>query len=65
VTRSVCLEATRREVVSMCAAQNTPIAMIESLPGGGTRVVLHNTHDAGLVAAAYADLVIAGNPVSA
>jgi hypothetical protein len=36
--------------------------MIESLQSGGTRVVLHNTHDAGLIAAAYPDLVLTGKP---
>ncbi len=58
MTRAVSLDATRAAVIVMCATQNTPIAMIESLQSGGTRVVLHNSHDAGLIASAYPDLIL-------
>jgi len=60
MTRAVYLDATRAAVIGMCASQNVPIAMIERLEKGGTRVVLHNAHDASLLAAAYPDLVLTG-----
>lgn len=60
MTRAVYLDATRAVVIEMCATQNVPIAMIERLQSGGTRVVLHNSHDASLLAAAYRDLVLTG-----
>lgn len=58
MTRVVYLNAPRIAVINMCAAHNTPIAMIESSQSGRTRVVLHNAHDAALIVSAYPDLVI-------
>ena len=60
--RAVCLDATRAAVIGMCATQNVPVAMIESIRSGGTRVVLHNSHDAGLIASAYPHLVLTVKP---
>jgi DUF971 family protein len=62
MTRSVYLDAPRATVIGMCATQNVPIAMIEILGSGGTRVVLHNSHDAGLIASAYSHLVLPVKP---
>jgi len=60
MTRDVYLDATRAVVIGMCATHNVPIMMIERLQAGGTRVVLHNSHDASLIAAAYPHLVLTG-----
>jgi len=65
MTRSVHLDVPRATVIGMCAAQNVPIAMIESLESGGTRVILHNSHDAGLIASAYSHLVLPVKPAPA
>ena len=60
MSRAVYLDATCAAVIGMCASQNIPISMVERLQTDGTRGVLHNVHDASLLAAAYPDLVLTG-----
>ncbi len=54
MSHAVCVDATRAEVLAMCDKHNTPVCMIEPLHSGGTRVVLHNSRDATVIATAYA-----------
>jgi len=60
MTRIICIDAERAEVIAKCSAHDIPISMIETLQSGGTRVVLHNAPDAALLGAAYGDKVMTG-----
>jgi len=60
MTRIICIDAGRAEIIAKCSAHNIPISMIETLQSGGTRVVLHNAPDAALLGVAYGDKVMTG-----
>jgi len=60
MTRIICIDAGRAEIIAKCSAHDIPISMIETLQSGGTRVVLHNAPDAALLGMAYGDKVMTG-----
>jgi hypothetical protein len=60
MSRAINLDVPHADVVAMCARHNTTISAIESLPGGGTRVVLMNGDDTAVIARAFKSRVIAG-----
>jgi len=60
MSRAINIDATRSEVIAMCEKLHTPISVIERLHPAGTRVVLHNAHDAGIVAQAYDGKLMTG-----
>jgi hypothetical protein len=62
MTRAVYIDATRAEVIAMCDRHRTPIIMIEALHRGGVRIVLHNEHDAAILARVYGDKVLTAVP---
>lgn len=60
MSRAVNINASREDVIAMCAKHNTPISAIESLVSGGTRVVLMNAADAATVIKVYKSKVLTG-----
>ena len=58
MSRIICIDATRTEVLAACADRDIPVSMIETLQSGGTRVVLHNSQDAALLGTAYGAKVL-------
>jgi hypothetical protein len=60
MSRIICIDAERAEVVAKCGAHDISISMIETLQSGGTRVVLHNAPDAVLLGVVYGDKMMTG-----
>jgi hypothetical protein len=60
MSRIICIDAGRVEIVAECGRHDIPISMIETLQSGGTRIVLHNAADAQRLGAAYGDKVMTG-----
>lgn len=59
MSRAVNVNATPAEVTAMCAKHKVTISAIETLPAGGTRVVLMNGDDAAAITKAYAKKLLA------
>ena len=60
MSRVVAINATRAEVIAMCDRYNMPISATERIHPAGMRVVLHNGHDASILAGAYAGRLLTG-----
>ena len=60
MSRAINIDATEAHVTTMCAKHSAVITSIESLPSGGTRVVLTNGDSAAVIRRAYGNKVIAG-----
>lgn len=53
MSRAINVNATPAEVSAMCAKHKATISAIETLPAGGTRVVLMNADDTAVIAKAF------------
>lgn len=60
MSRALNIDATEDHVAATCAKKHAAISAIETLPSGGTRVVLLNTIDAATIRKAYGAKVIEG-----
>ena len=60
MSRAININAPQDHVIALCAKRKVPISAIESLPSGGTRVVMNNADDTAIVAKAYGSKVITG-----
>lgn len=60
MSRAVCIDANRADVIAMCRKHAMPISVIEPIGAEGTRVVLRNSHDAAILAKAYGGRILAG-----
>lgn len=60
MSRAINIQASREDVLAMCGKHKATISVIEALHSGGTRVVLHNGHDAAIVAKAFGGKVLTG-----
>ncbi|WP_267388503.1 hypothetical protein [Sphingomonas sp. GC_Shp_3] len=65
MSRAVQIDATREDVVAMCAKRGVTISAIESLVSGGTRVVLNTGADAEIIRTAYRTKIITAPVVRA
>lgn len=61
ISRAVNINAERAVVTAMCEKHKVGISAIETLPSGGTRVVLNNSADAARIVKAFGSKVLAGN----
>lgn len=61
MSRAINLDVAYREVVAMCERHNITISAIETLPAGGTRVVLMNSYDTAVIAHAFKSHLIEGS----
>jgi hypothetical protein len=59
MSRALNIDAPADHVAATCARRKVAISAIESLPSGGTRVVMNNADDTAIVAKAYGRKVIA------
>lgn len=59
MSRALNVNATNAEVSAMCAKHKRTISAIESLPAGGTRVVLMNADDTAVISKAFAKKLLA------
>ena len=50
VSRAMNVRVTQEQAIAMCAKHNAIISAIESLPSGGTRIVMMNVDDAAKIA---------------
>lgn len=60
MSRAINIDATQDHVIAACAKRKVQISAIESLPSGGTRVVMNNASDTAIIAKAYGRKVISG-----
>lgn len=61
ISRAVNVSVERAQVETMCAKHKVEISAIETLPSGGTRVVLNNSVDAARIVKAFGSKVLTGN----
>jgi len=61
ISRAVNVSVEQPQVVAMCKKHDAIISAIESLPSGGTRVVLMNSADAARIIKAFGSKVLTGN----
>ena len=59
MSRAINVNATHTEVSAMCAKHKATISAIESLPAGGTRVVMMNADDAATISRAFKTKILA------
>ena len=60
ISRAVNINAANAQVVAMCTKHKATISAIETLPSGGTRVVLMNAQGAAAIVKAFGSKVITG-----
>ncbi|OWK30885.1 hypothetical protein [Sphingomonas mucosissima] len=60
MSRALNIDAAQDHVIAACAKRNVPISAIETLHSGGTRVVMNNITDTGIIAKLYGRKVITG-----
>ena len=60
VSRAMNVRVTQEQAIAMCAKHNAIISAIESLPSGGTRIVMMNVDDAAKIAKAFGSKVLTG-----
>jgi hypothetical protein len=60
ISRAVNVTVTQAQVVTMCKKHDAIISAIETLPSGGTRVVLMNSADAAKIIKAFGSKVMTG-----
>ena len=60
ISRAVNVGVEQAQVVAMCKKHNAIISAIETLPSGGTRVVLMNSVDAAKIIKAFGSKVLTG-----
>ena len=60
ISRAVNVRVEQPQVVAMCKKHDAIISAIESLPSGGTRVVLMNSADAAKIIKAFGSKVLTG-----
>lgn len=58
--RSINVSIDRAAVEALCTKHKTRISAIETLPGGGTRVVMMNGDDAAKMRRAFGTMVLTG-----
>ncbi|WP_404711939.1 hypothetical protein [Sphingomonas sp. MMS24-J13] len=58
MSRIICIDANRTDVLATCLDRNIRVSMIETLQSGGTRIVLFNSHDAALLGTFYGAKVL-------
>lgn len=63
MSRAININASQEHVTATCATRKVPISAIETLPSGGTRVVMNNADDTALIAKVYGKKVITGSVV--
>ena len=61
ISRAVNVSVEQPQVVAMCKKHDATISAIETLPSGGTRVVLMNSADAAKIIKAFGSKVLTGN----
>ena len=61
ISRAVNVSVEQPQVVAMCKKHDAIISAIETLPSGGTRVVLMNSADAAKIIKAFGSKVLTGN----
>jgi hypothetical protein len=59
MSRAINVNATNAEVSAICAKHKATISAMETLPAGGTRVVLMNADDAATIAQAFKKKILA------
>lgn len=60
ISRAVNVTVEQPQVLAMCKKHNAIISAIETLPSGGTRVVLMNSDDAAKIIKAFGSKVMTG-----
>ncbi|TXC72811.1 hypothetical protein FSB78_06800 [Sphingomonas ginsenosidivorax] len=60
MSRAINIRAAEAQVVSVCKKHNAIISAIETLPAGGTRVVLTTATEAAAIAKAFGSKVMTG-----
>ena len=60
ISRAVNVSVEQPQVVAMCKKHDAIISAIETLPSGGTRVVLMNSADAAKIIKAFGSKVLTG-----
>ncbi len=60
ISRAVNVSVEQPQVVAMCKKHGAIISAIETLPSGGTRVVLMNSADAAKIIKAFGSKVLTG-----
>ena len=60
MSRAINLSVAEADVAAMCERRNITISAIESLQGGGTRVVLMNADDTAVIAREFRTKIITG-----
>ncbi len=60
ISRAVNVSVEQAQVVTMCKKHDAIISAIETLPSGGTRVVLMNSADAAKIIKAFGSKVLTG-----
>lgn len=60
-SRAINVSIDRPEVEALCEKHKTSISAIETLPKGGTRVVLTNGDDAAVMRRVFGNRILAGN----
>ncbi len=60
MSRAINIDAAHEHIIAACAKRKVAISAIETLPSGGTRVVMNNAGDTALIAKVYGSKVIAG-----
>jgi 3-dehydroquinate synthase class II len=60
ISRAVNVSVEQAQVVAMCKKHDAIISAIETLPSGGTRVVLMNSADAAKIIKAFGSKVLTG-----
>lgn len=58
MSRAVIIDAPHAHVIAACLKHEADISVIETLPGGETRVVLRNADAAAIITRAYGKCVI-------
>ena len=61
ISRAVNVSVEQPQVVAMCKKHDAIMSAIETLPSGGTRVVLMNSADAAKIIKAFGSKVLTGN----
>ena len=61
ISRAVNVSVEQPQVVAMCKKHDAIISAIETLPSGGTRVVLMNSADAAKIIKAFGSKFLTGN----
>lgn len=60
ISRAINIRAEEAQVVAVCKKHKVVISAIETLPSGGTRVVLTNATEAAAIAKAFGSKVMTG-----